>query len=452
MTTRTKQLENLDFADIVRREFDRTLPFIHPLNGWRGMSGWLFEPERIIKLALPVRMDDGYVKTFTAYRVLHDNVRGPGKGGVRYHPDVNEHDVVALATLMTWKCALAGIPFGGAKGGIRCDPKALSVDEKRRLTRRYISALGDDIGPHTDIPAPDVYTDSQTMAWIYDTYSMMHPGQNNLPVVTGKPLDLGGSLGRSSATAQGLFYVLEHMVELGALPMLPTLAGADIAIQGFGNAGRHAARIFANAGSRIVAVSDSTGGIHATAGLDLAEVEHHKDTTGTVVGTPNTRELEPKEVLEVPCDVLIPAALESQITTENAERIAAKVVIEAANGPTTPEADDILAERGVPVIPDILSCAGGVVVSYFEWTQNLANEQWTEAEVQERLKAIMLSATDAMVATRAALADRLDFYQDAWQEATGTDVVLPRPTMRVAAHVVAVGRCRNATEQRGIWP
>ncbi len=452
MTTQLQQLENLDFADIARREFDRTLPFIHPLNGWRGMSGWLFEPERIIKLALPVRMDDGYVKTFTAYRVLHDNVRGPGKGGVRYHPDVNEHDVVALATLMTWKCALAGIPFGGAKGGIRCDPKALSVDEKRRLTRRYISALGDDIGPHTDIPAPDVYTDAQTMAWIYDTYSMMHPGQNNLPVVTGKPLDLGGSLGRASATAQGLFYVLEHMVELGALPMVPTLAGADIAIQGFGNAGRHAARIFASAGSRIVAVSDSTGGIHATAGLDLAEVEHHKDTTGTVVGTPNTRELGPKQVLEVPCDVLIPAALEAQITTENAERIAAKVVIEAANGPTTPEADDVLAVRGIPVIPDILSCAGGVVVSYFEWTQNLANEQWTEAEVQERLKTIMLSATDAMLATKAALADRLDFYQDAWQEATGTDAVLPRPTMRVAAHVVAVGRCRNATEQRGIWP
>ena len=178
--------ENLDFADIARREFDRAIPFIHPLDGLKGMASWLFEPERIIKLALPVRMDDGYVHTFRGYRVLHDNVRGPGKGGVRYHPDVNEHDVVALATLMTWKCALAGIPFGGAKGGIECDPKTLSKDEKRRLTRRYISALGDDIGPHTDIPAPDVYTDAQTMAWIYDTYSMMHPGEHTLPVVTGK--------------------------------------------------------------------------------------------------------------------------------------------------------------------------------------------------------------------------------------------------------------------------
>ena len=444
--------ENLDFADIARREFDRAIPFIHPLDGLKGMASWLFEPERIIKLALPVRMDDGYVHTFRAYRVLHDNVRGPGKGGVRYHPDVNEHDVVALATLMTWKCALAGIPFGGAKGGIECDPKTMSKDEKRRLTRRYISALGDDIGPHTDIPAPDVYTDAQTMAWIYDTYSMMHPGQNNLPVVTGKPLDLGGSLGRDSATAQGLFYVLDHMIELGALPNIPTLSGADVAIQGFGNAGRHAARIFASAGSRVVAVSDSKGGIYDPDGLDLTQAEYHKDTFGTVVGTPGTKELGPKEVLEVPCDVLIPAALETQITTENADRIRAKVVIEAANGPVTPEADDMLAQRGIPVVPDILSASGGVVVSYFEWTQNLANERWTESEIQERLKATMHTATDAMVTGRAAILDRLDFYREAWKEATDSDKELPRPTLRTAAHAVAVGRCRTATDQRGIWP
>ena len=314
----TAPIENLDFADIARREFDRAIPFIHPLDGLRGMGAWLFEPERIIKLALPVRMDDGYVHTFTAYRVLHDNVRGPGKGGVRYHPDVNEHDVVALATLMTWKCALVDIPFGGAKGGVRCDPKSMSIDEKRRLTRRYISALGDDIGPHTDIPAPDVYTDAQTMAWIYDTYSMMHPGQNNLPVVTGKPLGLGGSLGRASATAQGLFYVLEHMVELGALPNVQTLVGAEVAIQGFGNAGRNAARIFSQAGAKVVAVSDSRGGIHDPDGLDVAQVEAYKDQTGSVVDFPGTKQLGPREVLEVACDVLIPAALEAQITTENA--------------------------------------------------------------------------------------------------------------------------------------
>lgn len=444
--------ESLDFADIARREFDRAIPFIHPLEGLAGMASWLFEPERIIKLSLPVTMDDGSVRTFFAYRVLHDNVRGPGKGGVRYHPDVNENDVVALATLMTWKCALVGIPFGGAKGGVQCDPKTLSRDEKRRITRRYISALGDDIGPHTDIPAPDVYTDAQTMAWIYDTYAMMHPGQNNLPVVTGKPLDLGGSLGRDAATAQGLFYVLEHMVELGAVPAVPTLAGAAVAIQGFGNAGRNAARIFADAGSKIVAVSDSQGGIHDPAGLDVAAVGAHKDATGSVVGFPGAGSLGPKEVLEVPCDVLIPAALEAQITTENAGRVRAKVVIEAANGPTTPEADDVLAEKGVTVVPDILSCAGGVVVSYFEWIQNLANETWTAAEVQERLRTTMRSATDATVTRRDEIVDRLDMYRSAWVEFRPDDGDLPGPTMRVAAHAVAVGRCRTATDQRGIWP
>ena len=444
--------ESLDFADIARREFDRAIPFIHPLEGLAGMASWLFEPEKIIKVALPVRMDDGDVHTFHGYRVLHDNVRGPGKGGVRYHPEVNEHDVIALATLMTWKCALVDIPFGGAKGGVQCDPKRLSKDEKRRITRRYISALGDDIGPHTDIPAPDVYTDAQTMAWIYDTYAMMHPGQNNLPVVTGKPLDLGGSLGRDSATAQGLFYVLEHMVELGALPNIPTLVGAEVAIQGFGNAGRNAARIFANAGSRIVAVSDSRGGIYDPDGLDIAQVEAHKDATGSVIEYPGSKPLGPREVLEVPCDVLIPAALEAQITTENADRVRAKVVIEAANGPTTPEADDVLAEMGIPVIPDILSCAGGVVVSYFEWIQNLANESWTEAEVQAELRVKMRRATNAMVTTRAAIIDQLDMYRAAWAEFRPDDGELPRPTMRVAAHAVAVGRCRTATDQRGIWP
>jgi glutamate dehydrogenase/leucine dehydrogenase len=239
------------------------------------------------------------------------------------------------------------------------------VDEKRRLTRRYIAALGDDIGPHTDIPAPDVYTDAQTMAWIYDTYSMMHPGQNNLPVVTGKPLDLGGSHGRDSATARGLVYVTEHFVELGGIPEVTDMGQATVAVQGFGNAGRHAARIFANAGARIVAVSDSKGSVHAPDGLDLSEVQHHKDTTGTVVGTAGTTDLGPKEVLEVPCDVLIPAALETQITTANAARVQAKVVIEAANGPTTPEADDILAERGHsghPRHPELLGRRGRVVL------------------------------------------------------------------------------------------
>ena len=445
-------MEDLDFARVARRQFDRAVPFIHPLEGWRGMAEMLFAPERIIRVTLPVVLDDGYIHNFEGYRVLHDNVRGPGKGGIRYYPEVDESEVIALATLMTWKCALVDIPFGGAKGGIRCNPKQLSPNEQRRLTRRFIAALGDDIGPHTDIPAPDLYTNAQTMAWIYDTYSMMHPGQNNLPVVTGKPLDLGGSLGRDSATAQGLFYVLEHLVSINAFPEIETLSGAEVAIQGYGNAGRHAARIFSNAGSKIVAVSDSSGGIYDPNGLDLGLVDIQKEETGSVTGVPGTKELGPREVLTVPCDVLIPAALENQITTENAGEIRATVVIEAANGPTTPEADDILAEAGIPVVPDILSASGGVVVSYFEWAQNLANEGWTESEVQERLRTTMRTAADSMMATRSALLDKLDTYREAWTEKTGDPEPLPRPTLRTAAHVVAVQRCRRATEQRGIWP
>jgi glutamate dehydrogenase/leucine dehydrogenase len=444
--------ENLDFFHIARRQFDRAIPFIHPLEGWRGVAEMLFEPERVIKVALPVVLDDGFVHNFSGYRVLHDNVRGPGKGGVRFHPDIDENEITALATLMTWKCALTDIPFGGAKGGVACDPKTLSEGEKRRITRRFIAALGDNIGPNTDVPAPDLYTDAQTMAWIYDTYAMMHPGQNNLPVVTGKPLDLGGSPGRETATAQGLFYVFEHLLNVGAFPNLQELPNVAVAIQGFGNAGRNAARIFAAAGARIVAVSDSRGGVFDNGGLELARVEAHKEETGSVVETPGTEPLGHRKVLEVPCDVLIPAALQSQITTANAERVQAKVIIEAANGPTTPDADDILSDRGIPVAPDILSAAGGVVVSYLEWVQNLANERWTEDEVHDRLRATMLQATDAMITTRAALLDQFDGYQTTWAEARPGAPPLPRPTLRTAAHVVAVRRCRRATEQRGIWP
>jgi glutamate dehydrogenase/leucine dehydrogenase len=444
--------EDLDLFHIARRQFDRAVPFVHPLQGWRGMAELLFEPQRTIKLTLPVVLDDGFVHNFRGYRVLHDTVRGPGKGGFRFHPDVDENEVKALATWMTWKCALTDIPFGGAKGGVACDPKTLSENEKRQITRRFIASLGDNLGPYTDIPAPDLYTDSQTMAWVYDTYSMMHPGQNNLPVVTGKPLDLGGSEGRETATAQGLFYVFQHLVSTGALSRLPGLPDMQVAVQGFGNAGRNAARLFKEAGARIVAVSDTQGGIHDPDGLELAQVELHKDETGSVTNLPGTKPLGHKEVLEVPCDVLVPAALETQITTANAGQIEAKVVIEAANGPTTPEADDVLSDRGIPVVPDILSAAGGVVVSYFEWVQNLANEHWTEAEVHQRLRSTMGRATDAMVTTRAGLLDRLDEYQATWAEVQPDAAPLPPPTLRTAAHVVALQRCRRATEQRGIWP
>ncbi len=451
MTTRPP-VEDLDLFHIARRQFDRAIPFIHPLNGWRGMAEWLFEPQRIIEVTLPVVMDDGYVHNFRGYRVLHDNVRGPGKGGLRFHPDVSEDEMKALATWMSWKCALTDVPFGGAKGGVACDVKELSEPEKRRITRRFIASLGDDIGPHTDIPAPDLYTDAQTMAWVYDTYSMMHPGQNNFPVVTGKPLDLGGSAGREAATAQGLFYVFEHLLSLGALAPLDALAGTEVALQGFGNVGRNAARIFDREGARIVAISDSRGGVFHPAGLDLAALERHKDETGSVVGLPGTKALDPDEVLEVPCDVLIPAALETQINAGNAEGVRARVIVEGANGPTTPEADDILHNRGVTIVPDILSASGGVVVSYFEWVQNQANEQWSEAEVNERLRTKMLLATDATVTTRAAILDRLGEYQAAWSRIRPDDPPLPSPTLRTAAHVVAVQRCRRAMEQRGVWP
>lgn len=416
------------------------------------MARWLFEPARTIKVTIPVVLDDGYVHTYEGYRVLHNNIRGPGKGGFRFHPDVAESEVKALATWMTWKCALTDIPFGGAKGGVACDPKALSESEKRRITRRYIAALGDNLGPYTDIPAPDLYTDAQTMAWVYDTYSMMHPGENCLPIVTGKPLDLGGSLGRDAATAQGLFYVFEHLLKMGGFHGVPPMTDLAVAVQGFGNAGRHAAKIFSAAGATVVGVSDSKGGIFDPNGLDVAKIEAHKDATGSVVDFPATKQLDPKEILEVPCDVLVPAALETQITMENAGRVLAKVVIEAANGPTTPGADDILTERGISVVPDILSAAGGVVVSYFEWVQNLANEHWTEAEVQERLRSKMHTGADTMVTTRAGLIDGLEEYRMAWAEAIPGEPPLPSPTLRTAAHVAAVRRLRRAAEQRGVWP
>lgn len=444
--------ESLDLFEIARRQFDRAIPFLHPLEGLRGMAGLLFECERVIKMSLPVEMDDGYLETFQAYRVLHDNVRGPGKGGFRFHPTVTESEVKALATWMTWKCALTDIPFGGAKGGVACDPKVLSIDEKRRLTRRYIAALGDNIGPYIDVPAPDLYTDAQTMAWAYDTYSMMHPSENNLPVVTGKPLDLGGSEGRATATAQGAFYVFEHMLSIGAFPSLGEMRGLEVAIQGFGNAGRNAARIFDAAGTKIVAVSDSQGGIYDPNGLNLLDVEVHKDETGSVIDLSGTKPLGPREVLEISCDILIPAAMENQITTDNAGLVQAKVIVEAANGPISPEADDILSDRGIAVIPDVLSASGGVVVSYFEWAQNLANEHWCEAKIIERLRETMVRATDAMVTTRAALLDQLPEFQRAWQEARPGFSEVLRPDYRIAAHVVAMQRCRRATEQRGIWP
>jgi len=444
--------EDLNPHHVARRQFDLATPFIGDLDGWRGMAEWLFQPEQILSVTLPVEMDDGFVRTFHGYRVIHNTVRGPGKGGIRFHPSVDADEVNALATWMTWKCALVDIPFGGAKGGVNCDATTLSKNEKRRITRRFIAALGDNIGPHTDIPAPDMYTDAQTMVWIYDTYHMMHPGENSLPVVTGKPLDLGGIPGRSTATAQGLYFVANHFVDIGAMPGINSLEGAKVAVQGFGNAGRHAARIFQDAGAAVVAVSDSRGGVHDPKGLDIARVEHHKDETGTVVGTLDNGKLTPGEVLEVECDILIPAALQNQITEENAGRIQARLIVEAANGPTTPLADEILAERNIKVLPDILANAGGVVVSYFEWIQNLQNEQWEEHQVHELLAKKMRRATEAVVTERATLCENLDEYRTRWKERVPDAPTLPAPSYRTAATAVAVGRTRATAESRGVWP
>lgn len=444
--------EDLNLFHIARERFDRAVPFTREPHGWRGIAEWLFRPERMIKVTLPVEMDDGYVHVFTGYRVLHSTMRGPGKGGIRFHPDVNEDEIKALAEWMTWKCALVDVPFGGAKGGVECDPLKLSPNEKRRLTRRFTAALGDNIGPHTDIPAPDLYTDEQTMAIVYDTYAMMHPGENNFPVVTGKPLELGGSLGRSAATAQGLLYSTEHLIEKGGVPGLTSLQGVEVSVQGYGNAGRNAAHLFQEAGARVVAVSDSRGGIYSPDGLGLAKVDKHKDETGSVVDVSGTKPLRPKEVLEVPCDILIPAAIESQITAENAARMDIRLISEAANGPTTPAADRVLAERGITVLPDILGSAGGAVVSYFEWVQNLYNQQWEEQEVLDKLRRKMHRATEQVITKHIQLREGLDYYRKQWRALQPNAPELEPPDLRTAAAVVAIGRVRMTSDQRGVWP
>ena len=452
MTAPPLVAEDMDLHHIARIQFDRAAPFTSNVEGWKGMAQWLFEPERVVEVSLPIRRDDGYVFMFRGFRVLHSTVRGPGKGGIRFHPEAGVEEVKALATWMTWKSALVDIPFGGAKGGVVCDPRRLSTGEKERLTRRFVAALGENIGPHTDIPAPDLYTDSQTMAWIYDTYAMMHPGHANLPVVTGKPVTLGGLAGRAGATAQGGVFVLEHYLEMGGIPGLASLDGARVALQGFGNAGRHAAMLLHEAGAVIVGLSDSTGGITSDAGLDPGLVGRHKDETGSVVGAPGSVALPPAGVLEIEADVLIPAAIECQITAHNAARVQAPIILELANGPTTPAADDILSERSIKVLPDILANAGGVVVSYFEWAQNIENQQWDEATVMAQLRRRMRRATETVVTRRASMVESIDVYRERWHDLVPSQRKLPVPDLRTAATTVAVQVCRDATEQRGVWP
>jgi glutamate dehydrogenase (NAD(P)+) len=444
--------EDLNLHHIAHKQFERAVPFADELDGWLGIAQWLFEPDRIIEVTMPVLRDDGYVHLFRGYRVLHSTIRGPGKGGIRFHPEAGPDEVKALATWMSWKCALVDVPFGGAKGGVVCDPHELSTGEKERITRRFTTALGDTIGPFTDIPAPDLYTDSQTMAWIYDTYAMMHAGEATLPVVTGKPVALGGIGSRQGATAQGAFYATEHFLEIGGIAGLDRVDGATVVVQGFGNAGRHAARFFQEAGAVVIGVSDSQGGVLDPSGLDVFSVERHKDEAGTVATYPDGEQVERGAILEVPCDILIPAALENQITTANAERIDTRLIVEAANGPITPEADDILAERGVKVLPDILANAGGVVVSYFEWAQNIENQRWEDSDVLEKLRRRMRRATEVVVTKRAAMVDGLDSYRSRWLDTAGNDRPIPVPDFRTAAQTVAISRCRDAALQRGVWP
>jgi glutamate dehydrogenase (NAD(P)+) len=382
----------------------------------------LREPKRVLEVTFPVRMDNGQVKIFKGFRVQYNDARGPYKGGIRFHPQETLDTVKALAAWMTWKTACVGIPLGGSKGGVICNPKEMSRGELERLSRAYIDAIGAVIGPELDIPAPDVYTDPQIMAWMVDEFAKIR-GHNVPGVITGKPIALGGSQGRGDATARGAAYTIREATKRLNLP----LKGASVAIQGYGNAGSYAAIILHEMGARIIAVSDSKGGIINEKGLDPNAVLQHKQKTGSVVGFPGTKAITNESLLEEQCDILVPAALENVITTKNASQIRAKIVAEAANGPTTPEADEILFKNKVFHIPDFLCNAGGVTVSYFEWVQNTYGLYWPVDEVHDRLDKIMTKAFN----------DVYDMH------------VKQNVNMRIAAYMLSVQRVAEAMKLRG---
>ncbi|MER3473392.1 MAG: glutamate dehydrogenase [Armatimonadota bacterium] len=396
------------------------------LNLDRNIHEFLKYPERELTVNFPVQMDDGSVRIFTGYRVQHNRARGPSKGGIRYHPQTDLDEVRALAMWMTWKCAVVNIPYGGAKGGVMCDPKKLSLRELERLTRRYATEISVIIGPESDIPAPDVGTDPQVMAWIMDTYSM-HKGYTVPAVVTGKPIAVGGSEGRIEATGRGLVMIASRCSHLLNIP----LQGARVVIQGFGNVGSSAAKFFHEAGAKVVAVSDAANAVYNPKGLDVPVLlKHCVRREGTLPQYAEGDVITNAEMLELPCDFLVPAALGNQITSHNAARIKARVIIEGANGPTTPEADRILNEAGVFLVPDILANAGGVIVSYFEWVQDLQSFFWSEDEVNQKLERVLISAFDEVVQT--AKRRKVD--------------------MRTAAYIIGVGRVADAIITRGIYP
>ena len=379
-------------------------------------------PKRELHISVPVKMDDGSIKVFEGYRVQYDDTRGPAKGGIRFHPDADINEVKALAFWMTFKCATVGIPFGGAKGGVTVDPKKLSETETERLSRSFIRQLRDFIGPEKDIPAPDVYTTPQIMGWMMDEYSQLH-GKNSPAVITGKPLEIGGSEGRGYATAQGGVYCTLKLAE-----KLKLKKGATVVIQGYGNAGSYMAKILAKKGYKIIAVSDSKGGVLDNKGLDPIKVEKHKAKTGSVADFAGAKNITNEQILELKCDILVPAALENVITDKNAGRIKAKAIIELANGPTTPEADAKLVKKKIIVVPDILANAGGVTVSYFEWVQNLTNYYWSEKEVLAKLEPIMDKSFDLV-----------------WKNTEKYDC-----DMRTGAYILATDRIAKAMQARGV--
>ncbi len=390
-----------------------------------GVQDMLGTPKKVLTVALPVKMDNGKIKVFTGFRSQHNDFRGPHKGGIRYHPDVTIEEVKALSMWMTWKCAIVDVPFGGGKGGIICDPKKLSDGEKERMTRRYAYAISEIIGPGKDIPAPDVYTTGKEMAQIMDVYSVLH-GQGEPAVITGKPLSVGGSLARNVATGLGVAYCVRE----GAKKIGLKLKGAKVVIQGYGNAGTFSAEYLEKMGAKVIAVSDSKGSIINPKGLDSKKVLEYKNKRRSVIGYPGSKKISTEALLTTPCDVLVPAALENQITPEIAKKIKCKIIAEAANGPTTPEADDILFKKGIMVIPDILANSGGVCISYLEWVQNLQRYYWTFNEVVGKMEEHIVRG-----------------FNDTYNLAKKHKV-----DMRKGSMVLAVSRVLESFEARGLWP
>jgi glutamate dehydrogenase (NAD(P)+) len=391
-----------------------------------GMRQVLANPKRVLTVSLPIKMDNNEIKVFTGFRSQHNDARGPYKGGIRYHPQVSIDEVKALSMWMTWKCAVADIPYGGGKGGIICNPKEMSEGELERLTRRYAYAISDIIGPRTDIPAPDVYTGGKEMAWIMDTYSALKGNFMQPEIITGKPLAIGGSLGRTEATGRGLSFTVRE----AAKRLKINMNTATVVVQGFGNAGQYSAQFLEEQGAKVIAVSDSNGGVTNKDGIQVGALRKHKEKKGSVVGFPGTTPISNEDLVEMECTILVPAALENQITSKNAGKIKAKIVAEAANGPTTPGADDILYKNGIMLIPDILANGGGVTVSYFEWLQNLRREYWKEDEVNQRLDKNISNAFS-------------DVYETHDQYTVN---------MRKASTLLAIKRVVEATEIRGLWP